>query len=366
MPTFEQFQLPENLNKALVAMKFIHPTPIQEKAIPLGLSGRDVMGRAQTGTGKTAAFGIPLIVKLIKNPGQTALVLAPTRELAAQIHGVFQQMTREQKDLNPALLIGGLSMKQQLRELSRNPRILIATPGRLCDHLRRKPQLASKMSLLVLDEADRMLDMGFRPQLNTIRKFLPRERQTMMFSATFPSDIKQLASEYLNQPVEASVGETQRPVQKIEQAVIETTHHEKNSRLLNELKDRQGSILIFARTKARTNRLTKFLVEKGQKATRLHGDCTQAQRQNAIESFRSGRIRVLVATDIASRGLDIDGIGHVINYDLPQVPEETFIASVAPVAMAAKADRFAFDARRSRCMEGDRSGGGIESWTVFE
>jgi superfamily II DNA/RNA helicase len=213
-------------------------------------------------------------------------------------------------------------MRMQNKQLGRRPRIIIATPGRLMDHLQRQNQLLSQTAILVLDEADRMLDMGFAPQLQKIRKFLPRERQTFLFSATYPKNIRQLASEYLRAPVEISVGEVSKPVLKIQQEVLETTVKDKNNRLMDELNKRQGSVLIFARTKNRTDRLTRFLLDYGYKASKIHGDCSQAQRQKSIDSFRSGRIRILVATDIASRGIDIPDIGHVINYDLPQAPED--------------------------------------------
>ncbi|OFZ17973.1 MAG: hypothetical protein A2Z20_06915 [Bdellovibrionales bacterium RBG_16_40_8] len=320
--TFEQFNLPASLLNTLKTMSFTVPTPIQIKAIPVGLTGKDVMGTAQTGTGKTAAFSIPLIVSLLHNPQQNALILAPTRELAIQIHSVIRQLTANSSELVSSLLIGGLSMKQQLRELARRPRILIATPGRLVDHLGRQSNLLTQTSLLVLDEADRMLDMGFISQLNAIKRFLPKKRQTFMFSATFPKSIKQLAKEYLFQPVEVSVGEIAKPIQKVSQAIIQTTHKEKNDRLVDELNVRQGSVLIFARTKHRTNRLTRYLLEFGYKAAKIHGDCSQGQRRSALEGFRAGKFRILVATDIASRGLDINDIGHVINYDLPQAPED--------------------------------------------
>lgn len=303
-------------------MNFVRPTPIQEKAIPVALTGRDVMGMAQTGTGKTAAFAIPVLARLQSLDGKTALVLAPTRELALQIFDVFKKLNGTADTMKCALLIGGVPLGPQHRELARKPRVLIATPGRLVDHLNHQPKLLSQLAIVVVDEADRMLDMGFRPQLKQIRKYLPVKRQTMMFSATFPDDIQKLAAEFLYQPEKVSVGEAMKPVRKIEQTVIETTAKEKNDILLDELNARQGSVLIFARTKHRTHRLMRYLQDYGYKVTYLHGDRTQAQRKNAIEGFRRGDFRILVATDIASRGLDIDDIAHVINYDLPQVAED--------------------------------------------
>jgi len=320
--SFNTFDLPPSVIQSLTDMKFHKPTPIQAKAIPFGLKGQDVMGLAQTGTGKTAAFGIPIVVRLLSQQRQNALILAPTRELATQIHTFIQNLTRQTPHISSCLLIGGVPMYHQTRALGKRPRILIATPGRLVDHMTRLPKLLENTSMLVLDEADRMLDMGFAPQLAKVRKFLPRERQTFMFSATFPKNIRQLASEYLFKPVEVKTEETFKPVQKIAQSVVETTHKEKNNRLMAELDKRQGSILIFARTKSRTDRLTRYLLDYGYKVSKIHGDCSQSQRQKAIDSFRSGKIRLLVATDIASRGIDIPNIGHVINYDLPQMPED--------------------------------------------
>lgn len=322
MSSFEQFQLPPFIDKTLKAMHFETPTPIQEKAIPPGIEGRDLIGMAQTGTGKTAAFGIPLAVRLNLQPQQHGLVLVPTRELAMQVFSFIRQLIGKNQTLHAALLIGGASFDQQAREIRRGTRIIVATPGRLVDHLGRNPKLLVRSSILVLDEADRMLDMGFLPQLRVILKALPKIRQTMMFSATFANDVKALAESNMHQPLHISVGEPSRPVRKVEQAVIEVPHTEKNNVLLDELNARQGSVLIFTRTKHRTDRLNKYLSEYGYRVTRIHGNRTQAQRRSAIEGFRSGEFRILVATDIAARGLDIADIAHVINYDLPQVPED--------------------------------------------
>jgi superfamily II DNA/RNA helicase len=322
MSQFDQFAFPPSIRKVLDKLEFTTPTPIQAKAIPVALSGRDVMGMAQTGTGKTAAFALPLVVRLMAEPGRTALVLAPTRELAMQIHAFIKTLAGANITLKSALVIGGASMSQQSREFRGGARIFIATPGRLVDHLRGNPRLLQNASILVLDEADRMLDMGFMPQLKQILRALPKARQTLMFSATFPPAIKKLAGEFLRQPVEVAVGQPSRPIAKIEQSVVETTQKQKNEVLLDELNAREGSVLIFTRTKHRTDRLSRFLESYGYPVTRIHGNRTQAQRRKAIEGFRSGEFRILVATDIAARGLDIADIGHVINYDLPQVPED--------------------------------------------
>lgn len=322
MSTFEQFQFPPSIGKELNAMGFVKPTPIQEKAIPIALAGRDVIGMAQTGTGKTAAFSLPMAVRLMNQPHQTGLVLAPTRELAMQIHEFIKKLSGKNSQLQPALIIGGASMNQQLAVLRRRPRILVATPGRLCDHLRSQPKLLNRSSILVLDEADRMLDMGFLPQIRTILRALPKPRQTMMFSATFEPEVKKLTHEFMYKPEVVTIGAPSKPVEKIEQAVIQTSHKEKNDILLDELNARQGAVLIFTRTKHRTDRLSRYLESYGYKVARIHGDRSQAQRRMAIEGFARGHFRILVATDIASRGLDIENIAHVINYDLPQVPED--------------------------------------------
>jgi len=314
--------LPVKLQGALEAMNFQVPTPIQVKAIPVALSGKDLIGCAQTGTGKTVAFCIPLISNLLKSPGQSALILVPTRELAFQIVDVLKKLTSPFPNLQPALVIGGASLYAQVKLLSRKPQIVVATPGRLLDHLKRKTSSVGMTKMVILDEADRMLDMGFEPQLKEIFRYLPQVRQTLLFSATFPSHIENLAKRYLRDPVRLSVGQTSQPVAEVKQAAIQTTEREKNSVLLNELKARNGSILIFTRTKRRTDRLSKFLSDKRYPVNKIHGGLSQGQRNQAIQQFRSTKNRILVATDIAARGLDIHHIEHVINYDLPRVPED--------------------------------------------
>ncbi|MEW6056379.1 MAG: DEAD/DEAH box helicase [Bdellovibrionota bacterium] len=322
MLNFKDLSLPQPLESALAAMNYITPTPIQEQAIPVGLMNRDLMGCAQTGTGKTAAFCIPLISNLLKVSRKTALILAPTRELALQIDEVLGQLTRNTQQLTRCVLIGGAAMNQQIRTLSKRPRILVATPGRLVDHLRRGTVSLSSAEILVLDEADRMLDMGFAPQLGQILRFLPKSRQTMLFSATLPNDIQKLAAKYLKDPVKISIGPVSQPAENIVQSMIQTTSNAKNDKLVDELNAREGSVIIFARTKRRTDRLARFLCEAGYRANRIHGDRTQRQRIDAIEGFRKGKFRILVATDIAARGIDVPHIAHVINYDLPMVAED--------------------------------------------
>ncbi len=322
MNSFKHMDLPPKLLGALEAMTFHIPTPIQAKAIPEILSGKDLIGCAQTGTGKTAAFCIPLICHLLKNREQSALILVPTRELAFQIIGVLKKMTGPFAELQTALLIGGASMNIQIQALSRRPRVMVGTPGRVIDHLNQKTLSVHSTKFLVLDEADRMLDMGFAPQLREIFRYLSQSRQTLLFSATFPSDIKNMTKKYLNNPTYISVGIASQPVEEVKQSAIQTTSKTKNEALLNVLRERSGSVLIFTRTKRRTDRLSQFLREKRLPADRIHGGLSQTQRNNAIREFRSNKNRILVATDIAARGLDILHIEHVINYDLPLVPED--------------------------------------------
>jgi superfamily II DNA/RNA helicase len=322
MQNFNELELPSALKQALEAMKFEKPTPIQAQAIPVALSGRDLIGCAQTGTGKTAAFSIPIVSRLLKNPRKSALILVPTRELAAQIADVLQSLLKFSPEISGALLIGGMSMKAQIKAIQRKPRIIVATPGRLVDHLNRGTISISSAEILVLDEADRMLDMGFAPQLNQILRFLPKSRQTLFFSATLPSDIEKLSARFLKDPARVTVGAVSQPVQSIQQSVVETTVAKKNDSLMDELNLRKGSVLIFARTQARTDRVARYLEQFGHPVTRLHGGRTQGQRNSAIAGFRDGRYRILVATDIAARGIDISHIAHVINYDLPQAPAD--------------------------------------------
>ncbi|MEE8206568.1 MAG: DEAD/DEAH box helicase, partial [Nitrospinaceae bacterium] len=220
------------------------------------------------------------------------------------------------------LLIGGMSMRPQIDKLRRGVRLVVATPGRLLDHLDRRTLDLKSLDVLVLDEADRMLDMGFAPQLNKILPYLPKMRQTLLFSATLPANIEQLSARYLTHPVRVTVGAVSRPVEKIQQSIVETTAARKNETLVDELHARKGSVLIFARTKARTDRVARHLQKYGHSVTRLHGDRTQGQRNSAVAGFRDGRFRILVATDIAARGIDISHIANVINYDLPHVPED--------------------------------------------
>ncbi|MBY0472344.1 DEAD/DEAH box helicase [bacterium] len=322
MNNFSELRLANALERALHAMKFETPTPVQEKAIPLALTGADLIATAQTGTGKTAAFSLPTADFLIRNPDATALVLAPTRELALQIETVWKDITRFRPDLRSVTIIGGASFSVQCKWLNKNPRFIIATPGRLVDHLQRRTVNLNRVSVLVLDEADRMLDMGFAPQLNQILKVLPKQRQTLLFSATWESALDELSKKYLRNPQRISVGAVSRAAGSVEQTAISTINNKKNDTLLDELNLRKGSVLIFTRTKSRTDRLAKYLNSYGLEVARLHGGRSQSQRNSALAAFKQGTVRILVATDIAARGIDVVDISHVINYDLPQAPED--------------------------------------------
>ncbi len=322
MESFEALGLPEFLAKNLKQMNFTQPTPVQAQAIPAALLGKDVIASAQTGTGKTAGFGIPLITFLEKNKDQTALILTPTRELAVQVLEVLRKLSGVHPLGGSVLLIGGANMAAQFSALTRKPRLVIGTPGRVIDHLNRGSLRLDHTGFLVLDEADRMLDMGFAPQLEEIRKRLQPKRQTLLFSATIPNDIQKMASRYLKDPVRITIGSTTQPLAKISQMIIHTTESKKFEEMMGELQERQGSILVFARTQVRVDRLADKLKDAGLKVTRIHGGRTQSQRRQAIDQFREGKFLILVATDIAARGLDIHHIAHVINYDLPRNPED--------------------------------------------
>jgi ATP-dependent RNA helicase DeaD len=319
---FDSFNLPQHINQALVRMGYTTPTSIQAQAIPFALQGRDILGSAQTGTGKTAAFSIPMIVKLMENPQSMALVLAPTRELASQTLEVVHKLTSNNRDIRTALLIGGEPMGKQFDQLRQNPRLIVGTPGRINDHLRRNPKLLSRVNFIAVDEADRMLDMGFSEQIDEIFAMVPKERQMLMFSATFPESIIKFSRNYLNNPERVSVSNEKINTPKINHVVIRTTDGEKYNDLVEQLNQREGSVLIFVKTQHGTERLAKRLDGNDHPSVVIHGGLRQNQREKAVRTFRQQRARILVATDVAARGLDIPHIEHVINYDLPQVAED--------------------------------------------
>ncbi|HEU4685129.1 MAG TPA: DEAD/DEAH box helicase [Nitrospira sp.] len=321
--SFHALGLSEVLLRSLSKAGFVHPTPIQAEAIPHALRGRDVLGCAQTGTGKTAAFVVPLIERLAASPKRhpRGLILAPTRELAMQIQETIDRLGREMK-IFAATLVGGADMPAQVRALRQQPDILVATPGRLLDHMWNGTVNLGLMEILVLDEADRMLDMGFAPQINQILDALPEERQTLLFSATLPADLTRLIEANVHDPVRVMVARPATTADGVTQALHHTTHDEKKDLLISLIGAEQETVLVFTGTKHRADRLGRLLGNAGHKVAVLHGDRSLSQRRAALEGFKRGVYRVLVATDIAARGLDVANIGHVVNYDLPRCAED--------------------------------------------
>jgi len=306
------------MRAALRQAGYAAPTPIQAAALPAALAGRDVIGAAQTGTGKTAAFVIPIVERLRAAKG-TALVLSPTRELAEQ---TFRWAERLGAGLHSTLVVGGVGYGPQLHALRNRPSIIIATPGRLVDHLDRGTLTLKDVTIFVLDEADRMLDMGFKPQLDRIMRVLPAQRQTLLFSATMPSDVGALARTHLSDPVRVAVGVQALPPSRATQDVYLVPQEQKAPLLLSLIEQNAGNVLVFARTKHRTDRLARLVKNAGHATQRLHAGRSQSQRREALDGFRHGRYRILIATDIAARGIDVAGIHRVINYDLPQTVED--------------------------------------------
>lgn len=323
MSTFTELPLTSALQKKLAAAQFTNLTPIQERAIPPALEGRDVIGTAQTGTGKTLAFLIPLIEMLEHEPSEhtTALVLLPTRELAMQVHEQYEQL-RSNKMPKAALVIGGVSEKGQIQSLRAGSELVIATPGRLQDLMNRKFADLRHVKILVLDEADRMLDMGFLPAIRRILALLPTKRQTLCFSATMEQSVAGLVNEYMRDPVRVALGSVLKPAESVELKAYEVRPGEKIDVLRQLLYAEKGQTLIFTRTKRGAERLSKELVRDGFNAGVIHGDRSQSQRNAALNGFQEGRYQVLVATDVASRGLHVDDVAHVINYDLPKMAED--------------------------------------------
>ncbi|MFQ5681016.1 MAG: DEAD/DEAH box helicase [Candidatus Omnitrophota bacterium] len=300
-------------------MKFVVPTPIQHKAIPIATEGKDIVGVAQTGTGKTLAFAIPVIQCLSRRNGR-ALIVVPTRELAIQVNETFRWLAPS-FGIKTAVIIGGAPMHLQIRELRKNPRVLVATPGRLVDHMEQRTILLADVRVLVLDEADRMFDMGFLPQIEKILKFIPRNRQTMLFSATIPAEIAKMAIRHMKLPINIEVAPSGTAAERIIQEVFIVRRSSKQ-RLLTKLLERyRGPVLIFSRTKIGARNITRGLQRMNYRAAEIHSDRSLAQRKEALNGFKSGRYKILVATDIAARGIDVTGIELVINYDLPDDSE---------------------------------------------
>ncbi len=341
---FSDFDLDERLLSALDAEGFEKPTPIQARMIPIALEGRDCIGIAQTGTGKTLAFGLPGLSRMAQGPAKrnAMLVLAPTRELAQQGYEVLAKFGRP-LHLRAMTIYGGVGFHQQIDKLKNGREIIVATPGRLLDHLERGNIKFPELDLLCLDEADRMLDMGFLPDIKAIMRYLPKERQTIMCSATWPDEIQRMCAQFMHEPEKISVGAVSKPVDKVRQLLYPVYAQDKTNLLMRIIDETQmDSAVIFVRTKDRTMQLARMLNRKGYPADEIHGDRTQKQRDKSLRNFKEGRSRLLVATDVAARGLDIDSITHVINYDIPENPED-YIHRIGRTARAeAEGDAITF------------------------
>lgn len=316
---FYKLGIAPNILAILDKLGFKIPTPIQERSIPYAIEGKDLIGIAQTGTGKTLAFGIPMIQAALHN--KKGLIVLPTRELALQVYETFYKITYPLK-LRSAILIGGEAMYKQIKILYAHPSIIIGTPGRIIDHLEQKTLKLHDIQTLVLDEADRMLDMGFAPQLKRILNVLPRERQTMLFSATMPQEIVSMATQYMKTPTRVEIAPPGTAATRVTHELFFLERHDKPRLLEKLLMQYRGSIIVFSRTKYGARRISSNVRAIGEKSVELHSNRTLNQRKEALEGFRNGRYRVLVATDIAARGIDVQGIELVINYDLPQSPDD--------------------------------------------
>lgn len=337
---FSQLGLHDVLERKCQSLGYTEPTPIQKQAIPVVLSGADLIGCAETGTGKTAAFLLPIIQRLttVKRPGVRVLILAPTRELAQQTEEAYRQLTPV-KSLSCVSVIGGAGLRQQIQALRRSPSVVVATPGRLLDHLDRGSLSLAQIEVLVLDEADRMLDIGFLPAIRKIVARLPASRQTLLFSATMSSAIEQLARSTMKNPRLIEVSPRGRPAQKIKQTAYPVASESKMALLLDLLeKEAQDRVLVFTRTRRGAERLSHILQARKHRVNRIHGDRSQPQREAALRGFREGEISVLVATDIAARGIDVDAVSHVINYDVPTAPED-YVHRIGRTGRAGNAGR---------------------------
>jgi ATP-dependent RNA helicase RhlE len=321
---FSQFSISPALLARLNANKFETPTPVQAGCIPPALEGRDVLATAQTGTGKTLGYLIPIVEMLQqakdRNAAQ-ALILLPTRELAMQVEKAFLAI-RSSSQQTVALVVGGLAERSQLDAIRRGARLVVATPGRLEDFLKRKLVRLDQIKMLVLDEVDRMLDMGFQPAIARIASVLPAQRQTLCYSATLEGAVRDVVQKYLNNPTRVEVGSVLKPAENVELRTFEVEHEKKQELLEHLLGAEKGSFLVFVRTKHGADRVVRRLTRSGWSATQIHGDRSQSQRNAALRSFSEGRHRVLVATDVAARGIDVPHVAHVVNFDLPKVAED--------------------------------------------
>jgi ATP-dependent RNA helicase RhlE len=339
MSTFSELPLAAALQRKLAAAQFVTPTPVQVQALPPALEGKDVLATAQTGTGKTLAFLIPIIEMLLREPASqvNALVLLPTRELAMQVHEQYEAL-RVKTTPKASLVIGGVNEKAQIQGIRVGAGLVIATPGRLQDFISRNLVDLRHIKILVLDEADRMLDMGFLPAIQRIVGILPKRRQTLCFSATLEQSVARLVNDYMRQPVRVELGSVLKPAESVELKAYEVRPGEKIDVLRHLLYAEKGQTLVFTRTKRGTQRLARELARDGFNAAMIHGDRSQSQRNEALSGFQEGRFQVLVATDIASRGLHVDDVAHVINYDLPKMAED-FIHRVGRTGRAGSLGR---------------------------
>ncbi|MDP3965152.1 MAG: DEAD/DEAH box helicase [bacterium] len=331
--SFHGLNLAPKLLEILERLRFHEPTPIQEKAIPFAIEGKDLIGIAQTGTGKTLAFGLPMLQNLARLQGQ-GLVLLPTRELAAQVEEMLLRLGVP-LGLRTAVIVGGASMVRQTQTLRKRPHIIVATPGRLIDHLRSRPNLLDQVRVLVLDEADRMLDMGFAPQIEQILSRVPKKRQTLLFSATMPKGIVAIAQKYMAMPVQVEIARSGTVTDQVDQEILFVSKERRLLQVERLLKHYHGTVLIFSRTKWGVKKLTRDIRAMGHQVAELHSNRTLAQRRQALEGFKRGQYRVLVATDIAARGIDVKDIELVLNFDLPGSPED-YVHRIGRTARAGK------------------------------
>lgn len=336
MSDFFGLGIAPNLLDALKKLDFNEPTPIQIKAIPLGIQGQDLVGIAQTGTGKTLAFAIPMLQRIGAVKGR-GLVLLPTRELAIQVEEAMHKLGGR-FGLRTAVLIGGASMNLQTRALGKNPHVIIATPGRLIDHMQQGTVRLDNVKILVLDEADRMLDMGFAPQINKILAVIPRDRQTMLFSATMPVEISHIASRHMKLPVRVEVAPAGTTAERVEQELFVVQKNDKLRLLQKLLEEYHGTVLVFSRTKHGARKIAHSVHGMGHSVTEIHSNRSLRQRREALDGFKSGKYRILVATDIAARGIDVTGIELVINFDLPDKAED-YVHRIGRTARAGKAGK---------------------------
>ena len=341
LPKFTDFPFRDSIFKDIKAAGFVTPTPIQAACIGPVLEGKDVIGLAQTGTGKTAAFALPIIQHMAPKLEMGALILAPTRELAQQIAVMFNQLGRS-SNIRVAVLVGGIPIQQDYKALRHWPNVLVATPGRLIDHIRSHTVVLTHVEMFVIDEADRMHDMGFIPQIRQIISALPEDRQTLLFTATLPDDVERIARGHMRSPVRLQVGRRSAPAERAEQQIFKLSEDKKIPLLLDILDKSEGRVLVFVRTKHGADRLARAVYKRFRDVARIHGNRTQVDRDKAMAGFREGRYRILIATDIAARGLDVADIEHVINYDFPHSAEDYVhrIGRTARIGTAGKATSF--------------------------